>query len=180
MTLQAHLSEYEKLKEEQVRRIQFRDNLLYVNLAATGVLASKAIDEPALWLLVPWIGVILGWTYLTNKEQVQRIKRYLGETLSGVVGGRDSETVFGWERIERSRGWVLGQLVIDELTFVVPGLAALAIFVGSDVPSTLDEPWTTRLVSLELAVLGVLCVRILACVLPKKVPVPRRWRALAG
>lgn len=180
MTLQAHLSEYEKLKEEQVRRIQFRDNLLYVNLAATGVLASKAIDQPALWLVVPWIGVILGWTYLTNKEQVQRIKLYLAGTLSHVVGGRSSEQVFGWERIERGRSWQLSQLVIDQLTFVVPGLAALAIFVGSDRPSGLEETWTSRLVSIELAVLGVLCFRILASMLPKRVPLARRWRASAA
>jgi addiction module antidote-like protein len=37
--------EYDRLKSEQIQRIGFRDNLLFVHLAATGAIASWALTN---------------------------------------------------------------------------------------------------------------------------------------
>src|SRR5579859_8083581 len=81
--------EYIKLKDEQTKRIGFRDNLLYVNLllisgAFSFVFAGEhGADQ---WkvrglLLVGWVPLVLGWTYLINDEKISAIGRHIRITL---------------------------------------------------------------------------------------------------
>ncbi len=78
--LNVYLQEYSALKEEQKSRIGFRDNLLYVNLAAVGAIFSFALNKPdnkyAL-LVLPLVSVILGWTYLVNDQKNSAIGQYI-------------------------------------------------------------------------------------------------------
>jgi hypothetical protein len=164
MRIEPYLREYEKLKEEQVGRIKVRDNLLYANLVAVGVLAAKAMDQAELWLLVPWIGCILGWTYLMNKDQVLRIKQYLGGRLAPVVRDRGvGDDVFAWERVERGLPARVCQFFIEEVAFVAPGAASLFIFTYSDPPAALPERWASGVVMFEAALLGILAVQFAGC-----------------
>ena len=157
MRIEPYLREYEKLKEEQVGRIRLRDNLFYANLVAVGVLAAKAMDKPELWLLVPWVGCILGWTFLMNKDQVLRIKQYLAETLAPLVRDRgDCRDAFSWEQVERGIPARVCQFFIEEVAFVAPGAASLIIFTHSDPPAALQEPWLFGVVVFEGALLAVL------------------------
>jgi hypothetical protein len=134
-TNNAHLLEYEKLKEEQGRRIHFRDNMRYVTLAAIGVVAAQAgKSSPELWLVIPWICVVLGWTYVANVHSVRAIGDYIKSTLrEAVTGSIGDNAVFGWEtaRCEGDGKFVsrrVRQLLVDEVTFFLPGVIALVIF----------------------------------------------------
>jgi len=129
-TKQAHLVEYEKLKKEQGRRIQFRDNMRYVTLAAIGVVAAQAgRSSPELLLVIPWICLILGWNYVANAGAVKRIGEHIEGPLSKAVSASaGDDRVFQWEsfrRDERDAARRVRQLVVDEITFFFPGVMAL-------------------------------------------------------
>jgi hypothetical protein len=130
----AYLLEYEKLKEEQGRRIHFRDNMRYVTIAAIGVVAMQAGKSmPELWLVIPWICVVLGWNYVANVHSVRGIGQYIESRLRATVAGTSgADNVFGWEDLrcedDKYAFRRAGQLVVDEITFTIPGMIALAIF----------------------------------------------------
>lgn len=67
--LDIYLKEYDKLKNERMQRIGFRDNLLYVTLVLFGTVLAFALSEkgnPDTLLVLPWVSLVLGWTYLMN------------------------------------------------------------------------------------------------------------------
>lgn len=145
--LDVYLQEYEKLKDEQVERIGFRDNLLYFTLGIYGAVLALALGEQktpyALYalLILPWVSLILGWTYLVNDQKITAIGRYIRYTLvekvSELTGTADEgveavESIFGWEIAHRSdkrrKRRKLEQLIIDEIAFVASGIMALFTF----------------------------------------------------
>jgi len=137
--LKVWLMEYDKLKVEQIQRIGFRDNLLYTTLGIFGAVVSFTLSNPAntyALLVVPWVCLVLGWTYVVNDEKISAIGQYIRLTLVEKVKDKLAypavESLFGWEIAHRSdprRGRrKIQQLVIDELTFVVSGAIALVSF----------------------------------------------------
>jgi hypothetical protein len=137
--LEIFLKEYDKLKSEQAQRIGFRDNLLYVTLGLFGTVVSFAISDPThhyALLVVPWVCLILGWTYVVNDEKISAIGRYirytLVEKLKEHTGYTDIDTLFGWEIAHRDdkhrRRRKIEQLIMDEITFVFLGMIALIAF----------------------------------------------------
>ena len=138
-SLEVLLAEYNCLKSEQAQRIGFRDNLLYVTLGVFGAVVSFAVSDPTHYyalLVIPWVCLILGWTYVVNDEKISSLGRYIRYTLVDKVkehtGHEDLETLFGWEIAHRSdkhrKRRKIQQLIVDEITFVVSGLIALAAF----------------------------------------------------
>jgi hypothetical protein len=119
-----HLAEYEKLKEEQGRRIHFRDNMRYVMFVAAGFAFSKAGAMPLALLAIPWMCSVLGWTYVANMRQVCRIREYLKQNLAGKV----ADDCFAWEH-QAPQNDQKRRLLVDEITFVGPGVVALLAFV---------------------------------------------------
>lgn len=142
--LEIFLQEYNKLKDEQIQRIGFRDNLIYVTLGVFGGVLAFALGEqvnPVALLVLPWVSLILGWTYLVNDEKISAIGRYIRKkvvnkvNVLAVKGGADIEeieSIFGWEIEHRSdkrrKRRKIEQLIIDEITFVFSGIAALLGF----------------------------------------------------
>ena len=137
--LEILLTEYDKLKSEQAQRIGFRDNLLYVTLGLFGAVISFAVSNPANYyalLVIPWVCLILGWTYVVNDEKISAIGKYIRLTLVDKVqektGCQDVESIFGWEIAHRSdnrrKRRKIEQLIIDEITFVISGIIALLAF----------------------------------------------------
>ena len=137
--LQVLLAEYDKLKSEQAQRIGFRDNLLYVTLGVFGGVVSFAVSNPSNYyalLVVPWVCLILGWTYVVNDEKISAIGKYirykLVDEIRNLTGSKDLETIFGWEIVHRSdyhrKRRKFEQLIVDEITFVVSGVIALLSF----------------------------------------------------
>ena len=170
-TLDILLAEYNSLKSEQAQRIGFRDNLLYVTLGVLGGIVSFSVSgtTPAhsyALLVIPWVCLILGWTYVVNDEKISAIGRYIRHKLVDKIkvhtGYADLDTLFGWEIAHRNdkhrkRRKIL-QLIVDEITFVVSGIIALCAFwiQSSPVPTPL-----MLLASLELTCLMVLGVEII-------------------
>lgn len=142
--LSVYLQEYGKLKDEQTKRIGFRDNLLYVTLGLFGTVLALSLGDkanPYALLALPWVSLVLGWTYLVNDEKITAIGRYIRydlvekvSHLTGMaeLGVEEAESVFGWEIAHRGdegrQRRKIEQLIVDELAFVVSGIVALATF----------------------------------------------------
>jgi hypothetical protein len=137
--LEIVLKEYDKLKSEQAQRIGFRDNLLYVVLGLFGTIVSFSISGSSHYyalLVVPWVSLILGWTYVVNDEKISAIGRYIRDKLVDKVkvhmGNAELENLLGWEIAHRAdphrQRRKIQQLIVDEITFVVSGMAALGAF----------------------------------------------------
>jgi hypothetical protein len=168
LVLQIYLQEYEKLKAEQTARIGFRDNLLYVTLGIFGAILSftsaNVANRYAL-LVLPWVCLILGWTYLVNDEKISAIGRYIRHTLVEKIGqelGTSTlNTIFGWEVVHRSddrrKRRKIEQLIVDEVAFVLSGIAGLVAFWA-----TVHQPhWGVRWLSIiELLLLIILGIEI--------------------
>jgi hypothetical protein len=156
--------EYTKIKDEQIKRIGFRDNLLYVNLLLiSGIFSFTFTDKGyAPWnyhalLVAGWASLILGWTYVVNDEKISSIGRYIRGTLLKVTGEQIPEGVFGWEVAHRSdqrrKRRKVEQLVIDELSFVGVGITSVTLFLA--VSSAL-HPWGVAIAVIEIVMLLVL------------------------
>lgn len=137
--LEIFFKEYDKLKSEQAQRIGFRDNLLYVTLGLFATIISFAVSNSTNYyalLVVPWVCLILGWTYVVNDEKISAIGRYIRYKLVDKVrehtGYTDLETLFGWEIAHRDdknrQRRKIQQLIVDEITFAASGVIALAAF----------------------------------------------------
>lgn len=168
-TLQILMEEYKVLKSEQNSRIGFRDNLLYVTLGILGTIASFALTNDKgfyAFLVIPWVCLIMGWTYLTNDDKISAIGRHIRDSLeariSALIGGSaDNKALFPWETAHRSDPKRISrksiQLFIDQLTFVLSGYAALIGF-WMAVPKRWNTPMFLSIV--EAILLLVLALRI--------------------
>jgi hypothetical protein len=136
--LTVYICEYEKLKQEQIARIGFRDNLIYATLIALTTVVSVVADDSAripVLLVLPLVCITLGWTYLVNDEKISAIGRYIRITFSDkvreLIKSKDP-LLFGWEMVHRSdnrRGSrKIIQFFVDEFVFVLPGVIAVLIF----------------------------------------------------
>jgi hypothetical protein len=153
VALELLMSEYKQIKLEQAQRIGFRDNMIFVQLAAVGSIGSWVLtnlEKPAsiyVLLVIPWACVVLGWTYIVNDHAISRIGRYVREIVRQHVEKIDNfrdDTLppadeaacapggFGWEiyhRLDhRRKARKSIQWVIDQLTFVAPGALGIVVF----------------------------------------------------
>ncbi len=133
------LREYDRLKDEQARRIGTRDNLIYATLASLGAIiaADVQVRSPAVLLLMPPVSLLLGWTYLANDEKISAIGRYLRqELIPRLVAIVGTEPVLGWETFHRAdrrrRSRKIGQMLVDLMTFVLPSLLAVLVYWFAD------------------------------------------------
>ncbi|MGA4727262.1 hypothetical protein ACPB67_07600 [Micromonospora taraxaci] len=146
--------EYERLKEEQKVRIGFRDNLLYVTLAAMAAIIGATLQTRGhanLLLLLPPAAVALGWTYLVNDEKISAIGRYvrhhLAPSLAEMAVG-DAKLIFAWETAHRrdrrrqSRKYI--QLMADLMVFCFSPLTAITVYFSLG-------PWRIPFVAVALA-----------------------------
>ncbi|MEU3544860.1 hypothetical protein [Streptomyces paromomycinus] len=159
------LAEYDRLKDEQKTRIGFRDNLLYVTLAAivSILIGTAQTRHPELLLALPAATCVLGWTYLVNDEKISAIGRYvrtdLGPRLSTLAGEQDS--LFGWEtahrRDARRTQRKAIQCAIDLAVFAATSATALITYwVGGNL-----TPIPVTVSVLECAAVIVLAVQII-------------------
>jgi hypothetical protein len=164
-----YLTEYERLKEEQLRRLGYRDNLIYATITSLGVIllfvfGTSRHDEGL--LLVPGASLVLGWTYLVNDEKVSAIGRYIRLTLAPRLaqlagqdrpGAGDRPEVFGWEVAHRSDHRRLSrkylQLAIDLGTFCLPGVVAVVTYLLRD-GATLVTSVVSGVDLVAMAILG--------------------------
>jgi L-asparagine transporter-like permease len=126
-----YFKEYEKLKDEQHKRIAFRDQMIYVTLGVIGAVFSFALENPEYnyaLLVLPFISIVLGWTYLANDEKISSIGKYLKEILLPKIS-KDLDT---WEdnlktdKSRKTRKWI--QLFVDLAVFCLSGLISILSF----------------------------------------------------
>ncbi|MGI0493255.1 hypothetical protein ACN4EG_15840 [Alkalinema pantanalense CENA528] len=157
--LNVYLQEYSQLKQEQIQRIGWRDNLLYVTLSLYGVVLGLALGEtlgdkaknPYALLILPWVSLVLGWNYLVNDQKITAIGHYIRHTLVQKIShhlGSDhpgADSILGWEIAHRSdrhrQHRKFKQMIVDEIAFVLSGIAALIAF------SHFISPWQNGLIS---------------------------------
>jgi hypothetical protein len=165
------LKEYEIVKAEQTARVGFRDNLLYVTLTLFGGILAYAISETnsIALLVLPWVCLIMGWTYLVNDEKISALGRYVRDKLSnglakelGIHENTDEMAwIFGWETEHRSDKYrkrrKIEQLIIDEITFVLSGIGAL---IGFQFMAINPSCWLQILCGFELILLLILGAEI--------------------
>ncbi len=137
--IDVYLAEYNKLKDEQIRRIGYRDNLLYVTLALIGGIVSFTLKEGNsndVLLGIPWVCVILGWSYLTNDKKITKIGTYFEKELGPHLNGcfdHHAKGLLGWETSivregsGRNKRKFL-QLLVDLTVFVLSGGFALVSY----------------------------------------------------
>lgn len=168
LILEILLKEYDKLKSEQAQRIGFRDNLLYVTLGLFGTVVSFAVSNPANYyalLIIPWVCLILGWTYVVNDEKISALGQYirieLAEKVKEKTGVLETESIFSWESYRRgTRGRKIRkieQFIINQITFFIPGIVALLAF-NYLVKNALCE--IKILAGVELVLLLILAIEI--------------------
>jgi NADH:ubiquinone oxidoreductase subunit 3 (subunit A) len=137
--LEILLKEYDKLKSEQAQRIGFRDNLIYVTLGIFGTVVSFAVSNSANYyalLVIPWVCLILGWTYVVNDEKISALGEYIRTELAQKVEEKTRvlglESIFRWESYRReAKGRKLRkieQFIVNQITFVISGIVALIAF----------------------------------------------------
>ena len=161
-----NLSEFQKLKDEQIARIAFRDNLIYVTLGVFGAIVSFALTDesrhPAL-LVLPLVSLVLGWTYLVNDEKVSAIGKYIRHDLSDrlhmLLGASGATPLLGWEVAHRDdkdrKSRKRRQCVVDQLTFVGSGAVGLSTYVLLEQ----SPPWQAW-VAFGLGVLMLLSIAV--------------------
>jgi len=163
-----HLCEYWKLKDEQAKRIEFRDTLIHVHLALVGAAMGWGLThgDDAVLLVVPWICLIIGWTYVVNDDRTTALARYFAESLAPRLSatlGSEKPRVLEWEfahqRDDRRRERKALQLIVDLITFIAPGLGAIARFVWRTPPSTLASWMVLGGELLLMIALAVIVVR---------------------
>lgn len=134
------LAEYEQLKDEQRSRIGFRDNFIYVNLAAVAAIGYAAFQQhlAQFLLAIPLACFVLGWTSLSNDRKITELGRYfrddLATQLTALVGYRD---VLRWERERQTdprrnqRKWI--QLAVDLAAFCAPSTVVIGILIRAHI-----------------------------------------------
>ncbi len=131
------LVEYDKLKDEQHKRIEFRDHMIYLTLAGIGAVFSFALEKPALdiaFLVLPFMCIVLGWTYLGNDEKISSISNYIKNHLISNIQNNDNDSNrnSNWEQFlnadkkRNQRKFI--QLIIDISVFCISGLVSVVCF----------------------------------------------------
>ncbi|MEC3992127.1 hypothetical protein VSR01_00625 [Actinacidiphila sp. DG2A-62] len=176
------IAEYQSIKEEQRARIGFRDNLLYVTLAAVAGVAAASLEaaRATMLLALPPVCVVLGWTYLVNDEKISAIGRYVRTELAprlGELAGPGAGAVFGWETAHRGdarrRSRKAVQCLVDLGAFCAVPLAALVGY-WTDAPGRAALLVLSALEALAVLALGV---HFVLYALPFTAPAPEPSRA---
>jgi hypothetical protein len=163
---EVYLTEYQKLKDEQIARIGFRDNLIYATLVAIGAILSFAIARPDNYqalLILPLATFVLGWIYLSNDRKISDIGRYIRVVLAKRLGklNNGQQHLFEWELVykvepRRLQHKVL-QLIVHEALFVGSGFIAILTFLRTT--SWVDNA-TYWIAGLEMFALLVLAIEL--------------------
>jgi hypothetical protein len=126
------LAEYGALKDEQAKRIDRREYLVYATLAALAAGSAGATKVPAALLLLSAAAVVLGWTHLVTDQKISAVGQYLRDELSPQLSARVGAPVLGWEHTHRSdprrRQRKRLQLGFDVATFAGPALVSLGVY----------------------------------------------------
>lgn len=175
-SIDAALTEYKELKQEQRMRMTSRDNLGYWIFPALAVVGGVALSGPGrqpLLLLLPLVCIALGWAYLGNDTKVTQIGNYIRIELAPLVRESDDEPMpFGWERYHRQarlRGLAAAtHPLINLAVFCAPAWAVLAAFAVSAAGNV--AAWWALALLPETLLIGILTALFIAHGWPPRRP----------
>lgn len=128
--LSSIISVYEKLKDEQLKRIEFRDHMVYLTLAAIGGVFSFALTNTnytTALLVLPFIIFVLGWMYVNNDEKISAIGTYCKDEIIPKL-----TSIKSWEEhnrnADRRKERKVIQLITDWSVFCFSGLFSLVCY----------------------------------------------------
>jgi hypothetical protein len=133
------VKEFEKLKDEQNKRIEFRDHMIYITLGVIGTVFSFILEKPEFntaLLVLPFICIILGWTYLMNDEKVTEIGVYIKNILIPIIEKSKSDPELSlhnnWEvyhkKAHNRASKKVIQLILDIMLFCFSALFSIISF----------------------------------------------------
>lgn len=132
--LEVLLAEYKAIKDEQRSRIDRREHLVYGTLTALAAAVVAASKLPSALLLLPVITIVLGWTHLTSDHMISAAGRYLREDLGVRLSALTGQSALDWEHHHagdtRRRQRKHLQLAVDLLTFPIPALVSLGVYLA--------------------------------------------------
>jgi len=148
--IQFLITEYEKLKDEQKKRIEFRDHMIYITLAAIGGVFTFALEKPEYnytLLVLPFVCIILGWTFLSNDKKVSDIGDYIVKVIIPKLELLKSDPVISlipsWEEyhkdIKGRKTFKIIQLSMDLVLFSISGLLSIIFYLYISCPLTCIE-----------------------------------------
>jgi len=124
-------SEYEKLKDEQIRRIVARDYMIYLTLGAIGSVFAFGFLNQELniaFLLLPYFLVIMGWNYYNNDRKISLISKYI----ENVITINNPNCKSSWESFrKKNKGRIFRkyyQLTINILLFIFTSIVSVVVF----------------------------------------------------
>jgi len=134
------LLEFEKLKDEQIGRLTYRDTLFYFTLVIIGgglaTVYSKA-EAAVILLALPFAIFIAGVSHITCDRRIEDIGIYIRDYLTKTVAeksGTPPEKVFAWEYYFPSTSWhsvrKLLQFVANFLLYAGAGIVSLLLFLN--------------------------------------------------
>lgn len=134
------LLEFEKLKDEQIGRLTYRDTLFYFTMTIIGgalAIACSERDKQAaeILLIVPYTVFIAGVAHITCDRRIEDIGIYIRDELAAVVARKsnaDPSTIFAWEQFFRRAQFHTWrkflQFIANEMLYAVSGGAALFFY----------------------------------------------------
>jgi hypothetical protein len=102
--VEIYIKEFEKLKDEQINRIAYRENLFYLTLAVIGGGATIAYTKQEIastfLLLLPLAIFVAGISYIACDRRIMEIGLYIQRELAPRIAHQanmDLKDVFNWE-----------------------------------------------------------------------------------
>lgn len=130
------LLEFDKLKDEQIGRLAYRDNLFYLTMLIIGGIGATYFahkDAGFVLLALPWAMWIIGVAHLVCERRIQDIGMYIRERIAPNLAeqtGRPVERIFAWEAYYRDTHWHPVRKWLQRLT-------TLFLYVGTGVAAVL-------------------------------------------
>lgn len=163
------LMEYQKLKDEQMKRIGFRDNMIYLTLTAIGSVFSFALLNELYvnsLLILPFLVSILGWLYITNDEKISAIGEYIKDNLIPKIEKLNSPSAINikenWESFHKSQNRrnerKIVQLFFDLLAFCGSSIVSILIYINSTDASLIGS--LLLLIILESVIILLILIQI--------------------
>jgi peptidoglycan/LPS O-acetylase OafA/YrhL len=140
-----YLAEYESLKDEQLKRIEQRDHMIYLTLVAIGAVFSYALadDKHIVALLVlPFFCLAMGWTYYINDTKISTIGDYIKEKIVPQFETGESN----WEHFRLDRKY-------RKFKKVIQNIVDISLFSGSSMVSILYFLKTNPSIEFETKIL---------------------------
>lgn len=130
--------EYASMKQEQLERIKQRDTFLHLNIVAIAVnsaIAVQGAEQALAWLVLSWISLILGWTYLSNDDKVSALALHLKDLQHAGIAPRWESGNKGLipRRVRR-----VADAIVFTAAFLLPTIVGILLY--SEM-STAEDRW---------------------------------------